>query len=96
MVDVIFDCIGSVTIHVYCRGMVIRCLYVLSYIWAISFFIWILFVLVLIYFSRLHSCVEIFTRGMCRGGNMCLGSLFWVNKSFSFKVFSYIVYCFLV
>ena len=50
----------------------IRCLSVLSYMWAMSLCTWILFVLVLIYFSRLHSCVEVFTRGMFRGGDMCL------------------------
>jgi hypothetical protein len=48
------------------KGMVIRCLRVSSY----------MFVLVLISFSGLHSCVEIFTRGMFSGGDMCLGSYF--------------------
>ena len=60
----------------------IRCLSVLSCMWAMSFCTWILFVLVLISFSRLYSCVDIFTRGMFRGGDMCLRSLFWVKKSF--------------
>ena len=36
--------------------------------------------LVLIYFSGLHSRVEVFTRWMFRGGDVCLGSLFWVKK----------------
>ena len=47
--------------------------------------------LVLISFSRLHSCVEIFTSGMFRGGEMCLESLFWVNMSFPFMMFSYVL-----
>ena len=52
--------------------------------------------LVLISFLGLHSCVDIFMRGMFRGGDMCLGSLFWVTKSFPCMMFLYSVCCFLV
>ena len=52
--------------------------------------------LVLISFSRLHSCIENFTRGMFRGGDMCLGSLFWIKKLLFRMMFSYSVCCLLV
>ena len=63
--------------------------------WAMSPCTCILFVLVLISFSGLHLCLEIFTRGMFRGRDMCLESLFWVEKSFSRMIFSYSACCFL-
>ena len=47
-------------------------------------------------FSRLHSCIEIFTSGMFRGKDMCLGPLFWVKKSFFCMMFSCSVFCVLV
>ena len=49
----------------------IRCLPVSSYMWAMSFCTWILFVLVLISFSGLHSCVEIL-QGGCLGVEICV------------------------
>ena len=88
VVDVMFDCIGFITIQVCCREcMVMRCLHVSSYIWAILFCIWILFVLVLMFFQGLHSCVEIFMRGMFRGGGICWGLYFGFTSHFQLWCF---------
>ena len=93
MVDVMFDCIGFITIQVCCREcMVMRCLHVSSYIWAILFCIWILFVLVLMFFQGLHSCVEIFMRGMFRGRGYVGVFILGLRVIFNYDVF---IYCML-
>ena len=93
VLGVAFDCIGSTTIQVCCMNgdKVFACFV----IYVSGVILYLDFVCISIdIFLMVHSCVEIFTRGMFRGGDMCLGSLFWVKQSFSFMVFSYIVFFF--
>ena len=56
--------------------MIIRCLSVSLYICATSFYVWIVFVLVLISFSGLHSFIDMYIFGMISGEGINLVSLF--------------------
>lgn len=91
VLGVTFNCIGPTCIQVCCNVgndyKVFPCfvIYVTNAILYLD-----LFVLALISFSGLHSCVENFTRGMFVNGDMCLRYLFCVKRSLSLIVFSYI------
>lgn len=61
-------------------GMVMRCLPVFSYIWVFSFSVCIVSLWVMIYFSGLHSVMNICVRRIYEAGRMNRVSLFCSSK----------------
>ena len=68
-------------------GMVMRYFRVSSYICAVLFCIYIVYVSVFISFFGLHSLIEICTSGIVSGGGICLLSLFCSIVKLTFIMF---------
>ena len=67
--------------------MVVRCLPVSSYMCVSSFCVCIVFVVVIMSFSGLHSVIEIWVCGIIVGGGMNLVSLVCVGVKCVFMMF---------
>ena len=84
----ICDCVYCFQSHLSLSiGMVIRCFHVSSYICAISFCICMVHISTFIFFSGLHSFIEMCASGMINGKGMYLVYLFCSSVKLAFIMF---------